>query len=777
MITKLRLANFRRHEDTELVFDATDQMVLISGANGAGKTSIIESLTYALYGEGRHGRRHLDNLIRRGAALEGMEVECDFTVGDTTYSVTRRRDGKSSTAVLYGNGIALVESPSAVTAEVTKIFGMDSAGFRVAVLAQQKELDGLASLQPARRAEMLARLLRLDAITAAKDMARSRFRSERDILRALGVGDDIDALAAEVERSEVDLLEARGALEEGRETVVALEAQLAASAGIDAAYHQARNDIARAEGAMSVAQGEVERLTGELAALRIPDALVTPERDLDALYRDAHDTERAIAQGEAALQVAGQRAMVAGELARVEARAGVVDTRLGDLDDAVLGEARLASLVATIAEGGATLVALTDARQDLRDAYGEAGARLSVAEGRRDTTAELGAVCVTCAQEITDAHRAGQAELIGRLIGKAEADLGRLRDQGGTLSAEIAALALRHDADADAAAVIRSQIVEATALQVERADLARRADTYGDQLGRLSADVVDLDELYARKGGIAIAVAAAQRATEATRVREAVLSRKAGIDDALAGARSRGDQAKAAVDAAALDADLAASYARRQELLVERDAEVDLAGTCATEVALATERLRAARETVRVAHDRAQGRHTREERARVAANAAKLLADVEETMATQIRPALEGTIATHISALSDGRFSSVTLDADYNLTVVDDGAPRALGEFSGGEIDLIALAVRLALASVVAERHGSGGTGFLILDECFGSQDPQRRQSILTALRSLRSTYGQLFLVSHIGGLEDAADSVVEITSSPDRTSIEVSVT
>jgi DNA repair exonuclease SbcCD ATPase subunit len=51
----------------------------------------------------------------------------------------------------------------------------------------------------------------------------------------------------------------------------------------------------------------------------------------------------------------------------------------------------------------------------------------------------------------------------------------------------------------------------------------------------------------------------------------------------------------------------------------------------------------------------------------------------------------------------------------------------------------------------------------LILDEVFGSQDAQRRLAITNALRNLRPTYPQVFLISHVGGLEDEADVVIEL--------------
>ena len=52
---------------------------------------------------------------------------------------------------------------------------------------------------------------------------------------------------------------------------------------------------------------------------------------------------------------------------------------------------------------------------------------------------------------------------------------------------------------------------------------------------------------------------------------------------------------------------------------------------------------------------------------------------------------------------------------------------------------------------------------FLILDEVFGSQAAERRESILTGLRTLRAMYGQILLISHVGGLDEAADRVLEV--------------
>lgn len=768
MLVSLRLQNFRRHADTEVRLDDNAQIVLIAGTNGVGKSTLVEAITYGLYGEGRHGHKYLDRLVRRGAELEGMEVEIEFTSGGTTYRVKRRRDSKVSTAVLYGNEHALVEGARAVTAEVGRIFGMDCAGFRLAVIAQQKELDGLASLTPARRAEQLSRLLRLDAISKARDEARRIFNTERSVVQAMGQGEDQAAAEAAVVAARSALAGAQAAVAESNAALVQLEAELATSVAIEAAYRRAENDLARAEGVRATAAGELERLEAELAGIAVPDEVADPGHSLVEIATELAGVERDVAKGEAARAHSAQHAMVAAEAERVSARLDRVDEALAAGGGSTAVAAQMVTAEAELERLGAVVAQRSADRQELRDRYTETSARLSMLGERSVAAAGLGPVCGTCGQDIDEEHRRRQAGEAGAARAALEAEAGEIKARGEAVNAELAALEhqrLGARAELDELARLAGEL---RALDAERPDLVRRRDTYLAQLARTVVEPFDLDELYARKGELAVAAAAAQQAAEACRVREAVVARRASVQASVDAARQRLELAAGAEMGAAIDADLEAAYARRQEVVASRDAELEMSRSCTTEAAVTTERLA----SCVTGRDRAvaalDSRRAHQFKAVTASNAARVLSDVEERLAVQIRPALEGSIAQVLGQLSEGRFNSVKVDAEYNISVSEEGSYRPLSEFSGGEMDLISLAVRLALASVVAERHGSGGAGFLVLDECFGSQDPGRRLSILAALRNLRSTYGQILLISHVGGLEDAADTVIDVGAETD---------
>ena len=62
IIEEVKLKNFLSHGDTTVSLQ-DGQKVLIDGASGAGKSSIVDALVWGLYGEGRSDNR---SLIKKG---------------------------------------------------------------------------------------------------------------------------------------------------------------------------------------------------------------------------------------------------------------------------------------------------------------------------------------------------------------------------------------------------------------------------------------------------------------------------------------------------------------------------------------------------------------------------------------------------------------------------------------------------------------------------------------------------------------------------------------
>jgi exonuclease SbcC len=769
MIRSLVLDNFRRHSHTEMRFDEHGQIILISGNNGAGKTSILEAIQFALYGESRHGKRNLDTLVRRGAELEGMQVELVFELGNDTYRIQRRRDGRAVTAVLWGNDIPLMEGPNAVTDAVIRLLGMDSTAFRLAVIAQQKEVDGLASLRPAERAAAIRRLLRLDALGAAKEEANRVFREQRQLVTAVRPGSSTDELSRELEEARATQEAAWAEQQQAAEEIERIDALLHADAQIDAAWQVATSGRDRARQRVDRERADLDRLVEEIAAISIPDEPATT-RPAAVVAEELSAVEQQLARADAAKRIAEQRTLVTEELTRTQSRLA----ELGAADQEVLA-AGVADAEKALADvlGSASLA--ESALEDAKERWHRAQARIEELEARVRHARDLGSDCETCGQAIDDLHRAGLLDTLERELSAARAEAETLRDEGKALTRS------RDDARS-AVDAARTQLLAARELvaaderrRAERTECERRIATYSDQLERLVPESIDGDGLRARRDTLTAELSETRRASSTREERRVALARRGELERARTGAETRLREAREDLAAAVVSDDLQHAHERRVALRERRASEVELERRYAKEAAEATGRVASAMSALQRRDADAQRAAAHEGKAVDAANAAMLLGDASERLATRVRPMLEQALGQMLDQMSDGRFTSVRIDDDYQVVVSDDGAFRPLTELSGGESDLVALAMRLALAQVVADRAGTG-PGFLILDECFASQDAVRRASVLGALRNLRDQYRQIFLISHVENIEDSADVVVGVEVSEDRSETTVTV-
>jgi exonuclease SbcC len=379
--------------------------------------------------------------------------------------------------------------------------------------------------------------------------------------------------------------------------------------------------------------------------------------------------------------------------------------------------------------------------------------------------------CRACGSTLTKEHLAAhRAQLAAELAAATGTAL------AAATAAEAAATALAsasgdYDLAVERGQALREEHQAAVADVVRLDEIERRVDVLRRRLAEPAPEPVDTNELDARLDVLTRALDAAR---EQQRLhREALdaaedLARKRAV---AATDLARADQLDADARAEELDDDLARAAdehrANQEALARSREAVADAREVLAT-AAAATSAAQVALDTARTS---ARTRSEREHVALVAAHTKAVLKEVHELLSEGLRPQLETAATSLLARLSEGRFPAVSVSADYDVKVSDDGTFRPLGDLSGGETDLVALAIRLALAQVVADRRGSDALGLLVLDEVFGSQDASRRQAILVALRELRQIYGQIFLISHVGGLEDAADRVVDLALDEQRIS------
>jgi len=137
-----------------------------------------------------------------------------------------------------------------------------------------------------------------------------------------------------------------------------------------------------------------------------------------------------------------------------------------------------------------------------------------------------------------------------------------------------------------------------------------------------------------------------------------------------------------------------------------------------------------------------------------------------ESRRVRFRPGVETYMGEILPSLTSGRYKAVMLDEDFGVQVFDPeaGEYRPKDVFSGGTEDQFLLAMRLAFALALMP-EGKGTTPqFLWLDEPLGSSDEVRRSGIVEYLNvNLSRLFSQIFIVSHVGGLEEQVPNVIRL--------------
>jgi exonuclease SbcC len=787
-INRLRLCNFRQHEDTELVLGAG--LTGIIGPNGAGKTTLLEAIAWAMYGM-KAARGSRDTIRRRGAPPRcRVEVEMEFTLGAHVYRVVRGL----SNAELYQDGGAtpIANSLEAVTERITRLLGMTRDEFFNTYFTGQKELAVMASMSAPERAQFLSRVLGYEKIRAAQERLKDRRTSMRARLSALQSSlPDAEALRLEDtrtrERERVaslavaaaeDLMRAAdAAYAELRPRWEAMQLERERAAALDA-------DLRVAESQVSAARdraGDLERQAAAAAAARAE--LATLEQRLGplaALRDECAALDKASAAHTAHRGAVAQLEEVRGRLAELDARlAGLPEPAAVAAAKARTNDVR-ARLAAAALRGDELRTSWVRDRQDAANQH----------QHLRDQYQEL----KDQRQRIVDAGVEGACPTCARPLGR------EFENVLGVLDRQIDAVLGNGKYYRQRVAQLEGEPPELDAAEGERVRVEQELNDAVSAQARLEAQAAERASLVAarpalarREGDIAALAGAEAAAYDATRhevVRremgalEPVSLRAERLRDAAARADELAETATGAAQSLAeTTARLEAIRAERARIAVSDEAyqamraeeqQADRARRGA-EVGLVRARseLGAAVEAVagfaRRAEEIAARRREAEELSRDVALHQELdraLTDLRTDLNQTLRPELSEIASAFVRDLTNGRYTELELDEDYMATLLDDGDPKAV--ISGGEEDIANLALRLAISQMIAERAGQP-LSLLVLDEIFGSLDEERRAAVVELLRGLADRFPQVILITHIDTVRDGFDRIIRVGFDPAR--------
>jgi exonuclease SbcC len=142
---------------------------------------------------------------------------------------------------------------------------------------------------------------------------------------------------------------------------------------------------------------------------------------------------------------------------------------------------------------------------------------------------------------------------------------------------------------------------------------------------------------------------------------------------------------------------------------------------------------------------------------------AELLNGFRNSVVASVGPRLAVQAAELFGELTDNEYDRLEVDTEtYGLQICDNGVSYDLERFSGSEVDLANLALRVAISEHV--RFQSGGTvGLLVLDEVFGPLDEERKTRMLLALERLKGRFRQILVVTHSMEIKEQLPNAIEV--------------
>ena len=300
VLEEVEMRGFMRYvEKTDPPIRFPEKFTVITGRTGAGKSSILDAITFALYGSTT--RTDIQTVKTSDICRPGGYVRVGFRQGDSRWEVRRGfTTKKDSYLEVSRDGETVSGAIREKEQTVRDVVGLDYVGFRNSTFVRQEEMKELGSARGADRLAVFQKLFRLEVFEKALQKAKEQ---------ASALQSDLQAKEAEIAARR----EALQRLPHAQEQFDAARKQLAAGS----------LQLAALEEKLRVAEEDLRRRGADHESwVRASAALEDRRRQIEALRRRWEETR--------------QRGMRSAELERelttLEREAGDLDAVREELD-------------------------------------------------------------------------------------------------------------------------------------------------------------------------------------------------------------------------------------------------------------------------------------------------------------------------------------------------------------------------------------------------------------------------------------------------------------
>ncbi len=725
----------------------SEGITYIAGPNESGKSTLLDAILYALYGRMIRPSAMPSNEEMIAYGANDASVQLTFSIGDRTFQVTRKvhmsKPNEASLQEILGEGNkrTLATTVKTVTKEVENLLGGITFNEIIASnVVAQKDLERLVEQSREDRKRVINAFLNLESFTAVGEKLREEQKSLEGTRTTVGL--------LPVERDKLETVKQE--LDEYRKKLKEVEE-------IERSIGKLEIDIKELRSKFTATDQLFANLESYDKALKDREKL---SAQLEAMKPLLEDLKRQIAEAEGATKDLDE-----------------TRTKLKEFSD-------LENVEQVIARCNEHLRQLTELETTTRN----------LMERQQTLNSEI----QQKSEKIKAEAKPSKAPLIALAICLAVSAISFVFI--GLLAGFIAAFgialffALRSVQEREARAYLTEREL-LTRLASERSDLELAIkQSYGKlnsielELNQLCKSIERYSVIYVQNisSGVKSVVAAMSRQLDADMEEKSILEERAKWLSTRIAAKAETETRLKETESKALQLQRSLAEVGLPELgevsfsseLLNRtkeEREKLLKEISADEATLKSEQNRHDEgKRFLVEHEDVEKR-VKEQETKVAElekrlKVVKLAIDgVEKTaeaLRERVRPSVEAYMGRILPTITLGRYKAAQLDEEYRLKVWDPeaGEFKERDVFSGGTEDQFLLSMRLAFALALLPEVKGMHPEFLFLDEPLGSSDEARREGILNLLSmELSQSFKQIFLVSHIGGLDEQVKHVIRL--------------
>jgi DNA repair protein SbcC/Rad50 len=774
--------------ETEIDFTDVDFFAL-TGPTGAGKSTVIDALCFALYGTVPRWDNEKEVRNALAPSANACRVSLVFELAGERYvavrSLQRDKQGRVTTKaarlerldasvpptatlteILQASADQLAEGPENVKAAVQELLGLSYEHFTQSVLLPQGGFAEFLRATPAKRQQLLVELLAFGVYKEAGQRARLRAeRAEAERDAAQHARDQLGNATEAAEQAAAERVAGLTALadqvEAGLATVTELQKQAA-----DATDRLTSEGNVAVQLAAVRTPADVGGLAAEIAAATRMVAAARQRRDDAARQADRADQDRAALPDKAVLQEHLRMHALRRELTADAERQAAVLTECRE---------RAAKLAAELEAADLDMAAAQQADEAARRAHAAAGLAQTLHVGddcpvcrqrvqvlpAREAPADLAAARAALDRAVAAQTQARAAHAgADKAASAAESDLAgtqRRLANAGRVMADVqdeAELTRQLEVIVSADAAAAAARMQATARQTELAVAERARESLADSEQRAWAALRAARDTLVAHGAPALETAdlAVSWSALTSWAREEAADRR----QALPGLQAA---------AATLRQQVAEATAAVVELLAAHDVFAD--PLTRAPAAVAEQRARAEAALHRVRDQRAQAARLDKQIAahKQDADVASMLGNLlrankfETWLCSEALSALVQEASATLMELTGDEYE-LTLNARNDLEVIDysdAGSTRPVHTLSGGETFQASLALALALSrQVIGLSGGKRELNSMFLDEGFGTLDNDTLDTVASTLERLAADSDRMVgVITHVAELAE----------------------